>query len=74
MYNKIVKLLFAVILITQPVLIAKENNKTTGRKLTKHRAEIKSCACGMNHRLGVSVGQDGERTITETISYYTAPS
>ena len=40
MYNKIVKLLFAVILITQPVLIAKENNKTTGRKLTKHRAKI----------------------------------
>ncbi len=74
MYNKIVKLLFAVILITQPVLIAKENNKTTGRKLTKHRAEIKSCACGMNHRLGVSVGRDGERTITDTISYYTAPS
>ena len=74
MYNKIVKLVFVIILITQPILIAKESSRSSGQKLLSKRAEIKSCSCGMNHRLGVSIGRDGERTITDTISYYTNPS
>ena len=73
MYNKIVKLFFALILITQPILIAKEGSKAGTQKLSRNSAEIKSCGCGMSHRLGVSVGRDGERTITDTISYYTGP-
>lgn len=73
MYNKIVKLFFALILITQPILIAKEGSKAGTQKLSRNSAEIKSCGCGMSHRLGVSIGRDGERTITDTISYYTGP-
>ena len=74
MYNKIVKLVFAVILITQPILTAKEDSRSSGQRLLRKSAEIKSCGCGMNHRLGVHINRDGERTITDTISYYTAPS
>ena len=74
MYDKIVKLVFTIILITQPMLIAKEKSNLGGQRLLTRTAEIKSCACGMNHRLGVSIGRDGERTITDTISYYTGPS
>ena len=70
MYDKIVKLVFTIILITQPILIAKESGKTGGQRFLRKSAEIKSCGCGMNHRLGVSIGRDGERTITDTISYY----
>ena len=74
MYDKIVKLVFTIVLITQPMLIAKEKSNSGGQRLLTRTAEIKSCACGMNHRLGVSIGRDGERTITDTISYYTGPS
>jgi len=74
MYNKIIKLVFAVILITQPILIAKEDSRSSGQRSLRKSAEIQSCGCGMNHRLGVSIGRDGERTITDTISYYIDPS
>ena len=74
MYDNIVKLVFTIILITQPMLVAKEKSNSGGQRLLTRTAEIKSCACGMNHRLGVSIGRDGERTITDTISYYTGPS
>jgi len=32
MYDKIVKLVFTIILITQPILIAKESGKTGGQR------------------------------------------
>ncbi len=37
MYNKILKLVFAVILITQPILTAKEDSRSSGQRLLRKR-------------------------------------
>ncbi|MCS5645818.1 MAG: hypothetical protein NZ838_06820, partial [Candidatus Marinimicrobia bacterium] len=63
------------IVINTAWVMGKEGSRSSGdERSIIDRAEITTCNCGMTHRLGVHVGRDGERTITDTISYYTDPS
>ena len=74
MYKKILKLFLIMIVMNTAGVMGKEGSRSGGESSIVNRAEITTCNCGMTHRLGVHVGRDGERTITDTISYYTDPS
>jgi len=75
MYKKIIRLFLIMIVINTAWVMGKEGSRLSGdERSIIDRAEITTCNCGMTHRLGVHVGRDGERTITDTISYYTDPS
>ena len=75
MYKKIIRLFLIMIVINTAWVMGKEGSRSSGdERSIIDRAEITTCNCGMTHRLGVHVGRDGERTITDTISYYTDPS
>ena len=74
MYKKIIRLFLIIVVMTTTTVMGKKSNQSGGGRSIVDRAEITSCICGMVHRLGVSIGRDGERTITDTISYYTAPT
>ena len=75
MYKKIIRLFLIMIAINTAWVMGKEGSRLSGdERSIIDRAEITTCNCGMTHRLGVHVGRDGERTITDTISYYTDPS
>ena len=75
MYKKIIRLFLIMIVMTTAGVMGKEGSRlSSDERFIIDRAEITTCNCGMTHRLGVHVGRDGERTITDTISYYTDPS
>jgi len=74
MYKKIIRLFLIMIVMNTAGVMGKEGSRSGGESSIVNRAEITTCNCGMTHRLGVHVGRDGERTITDTISYYTDPS
>ena len=74
MYKKIMRLFLIMIVMNTAGVMGKEGNQSGGESSIVNRAEITACNCGMVHRLGVHIGRDGERTITDTISYYTGPT
>jgi len=75
MYKKIIKLFLIMIVMNTAWVMGKEGSRSSGEERSIiDRAEITACNCGMTHRLGVHVGRDGERTITDTIGYYTPPT
>ena len=75
MYKKIIKLFLIMIVMNTAWVMGKEGSRSSGEERSIFdRAEITACSCGMTHRLGVHVGRDGERTITDTIGYYTPPT
>jgi len=74
MYKKILKLFLIMIVMNTAGVMGKEGSRSGGESSIVNRAEITACNCGMVHRLGVHIGRDGERTITDTISYYTDPT
>ena len=75
MYKKIIRLFLIMIVINTAWVMGKEGSRSSGEERSIiDRAEITACNCGMTHRLGVHVGRDGERTITDTIGYYTPPT
>ncbi|SVA80590.1 uncharacterized protein METZ01_LOCUS133444, partial [marine metagenome] len=74
MYKKIIRLFLIVVVMTTAPVMGKKGNQSGGERSIVDRAGIASCICGMAHRLGVSIGRDGERTVTDTISYYTTPT
>jgi len=74
MYKKIIRLFLIMIVMNTAGVMGKEGNQSGGERSVVNRAEITACNCGMVHRLGVHIGRDGERTITDTISYYTDPT
>ena len=75
MYKKIIRLFLIMIVMNTAWVMGKEGSRSSGEERSIiDRAEITACNCGMTHRLGVHVGRDGERTITDTIGYYTPPT
>ena len=74
MYKKILRLFLIIIVMNTSGVMGKEGSRSGEERLIVNRAKITTCNCGMTHRLSVHVGRDGERTITDTISYYTDPS